>query len=631
MIPSKEDWMSVAISVAQAAFVSAAGLLVAMLPLLFFQNRRTERVARSMQNLLLAPSRAKVTDAKNMLSGVLDDAVRKISETFEGMTNVLNQQIARADTLEKKLGVQNKMLVSTADVASERIANMTKTLENLIGNLSDIVRQPRWEDVRKISEGFNDGVEKLMKELESRSEIIVGLSSDLNSGVAKWSESGRRFSDELQQNIADNTDKINMMSIAVKGMNDELSSLQRSVVSDFESVRRSSGGVEGVLANSEKLLARQLENMENFTGQARKLLQTQVNVMADTASKVGTEIRLAESSIEVGANNLAGTSEKLFSTSKTIKETFDAIAREIMDVRAKFQTEVGEFANTVVQNLENAQSAATHTMEDSRQIASVFGESLVPMLARISETVAGLDNAKSRIQPLADLMGNLDSVLPKLSENSDAMTADLTRKISEMAEKINSMNDAAASALNSIGDTTLKLEKLSGGARQQMIDLVSDYAKAAESMRELTGGIAAAASVPARTAARASKISAPAVSVHDFIRHAGNIMEKLHDLSVDLTRSIGAEIPDSVMAKYNSGDRAIFSKWFAKMISGADKKKVRGMFKTDAVFRSQATQFVHGFAKMMTGAERTENKELVVATLLKTDLGIMYQALRACL
>jgi len=167
-----------------------------------------------------------------------------------------------------------------------------------------------------------------------------------------------------------------------------------------------------------------------------------------------------------------------------------------------------------------------------------------------------------------------------------------------------------------------------------MMDLVSDYSRAAEKMKDISAGGAAKGAAPEPTVApsRASRVAAEGtLSVRDFSKLAVTIIEKLHELSVDLTRSIGAEIPDSVMNKYNNGDRAIFSKWFAKMISSADKKKVRNMFKSDALFRTQATQFVHGFAKMLSGAERTENKELVAATLLKTDLGIMYQSLKTCL
>ena len=97
---------------------------------------------------------------------------------------------------------------------------------------------------------------------------------------------------------------------------------------------------------------------------------------------------------------------------------------------------------------------------------------------------------------------------------------------------------------------------------------------------------------------------------------------------MDLTRAIGADIPDSIWSKYHGGDKTIFSKWFAKMLNAADKRRVKDLFKADAVFRSQATQFVRSFAKMLAGAEYTDNKDMLSATLLKTDLGQMYMVLK---
>jgi hypothetical protein len=567
----------------------------------------------------------------------MDEAISKITDNFADHITVLTQHITRAEAMEKKLSVDNKILVSTADIAFERIANMTRTLENLIGNMLQILENPQWKNVLLASENFNDGVNNLIKELDQKSNSIVDLTGKLNKNIVQWSDNGLKLSDELQQNIADNTDKMNTMSIAVRGFKDELSALQHSVTSDFENVKLSSQGIENILGDNEKLLAHQLCNMQSFTEQARKLLQQQVNTMADTANRVGTDIRLAESSIGAGTDKLNETTEKLFTMSKTIKETFDCIANEIIDIRAKFQSEIGEFSEMVVNNLHEAQNTTTHTMQDAEQIAKSFRDSLIPMLGNINETVNGLTDAKDRIQPLAELMNQLQIAMPEFSEVSTVMAEDLSVKMSLMADKINEMRSAAEGALTGIGNSTMALEKLSGESRQQMIDLMSDYAKAANTMRELTTSMAEArATAPMKSMNTSAEIKVAnsvgaSISVQDFIKQIDTIMEKLHDLSVDLTRSIGAEIPDSVMEKYNNGDRAIFSKWFAKMISAADKKRVRNMFKTDAVFRSQATQFVHSFAKMVAGAERTENKEMVVATLLKTDLGIMYQALKACL
>ena len=97
---------------------------------------------------------------------------------------------------------------------------------------------------------------------------------------------------------------------------------------------------------------------------------------------------------------------------------------------------------------------------------------------------------------------------------------------------------------------------------------------------------------------------------------------------MDLTRATGAEIPDVVWKKYHSGDISIFSKWLAKMLSAADKKRVREMIKSDTVFKSQSQQFVRSFDKILSAAKQTDNPDAVGAKLIKTDLGQIYVVLK---
>ena len=52
------------------------------------------------------------------------------------------------------------------------------------------------------------------------------------------------------------------------------------------------------------------------------------------------------------------------------------------------------------------------------------------------------------------------------------------------------------------------------------------------------------------------------------------------------------------------------------------------MMKSDAVFRSQATQFVRGFDKILANAQQTDNPDKVSGTLVKTDLGRIYISLK---
>ena len=96
-----------------------------------------------------------------------------------------------------------------------------------------------------------------------------------------------------------------------------------------------------------------------------------------------------------------------------------------------------------------------------------------------------------------------------------------------------------------------------------------------------------------------------------------------------MTRAAGAEIPDVVWKIYHAGDKTIFSKWLAKMLNAADKKRIREMMRGDVVFRNQAAQFVRGFDKVLGGAQQADNADKLSATLIKTDLGQIYIVLKS--
>ena len=64
------------------------------------------------------------------------------------------------------------------------------------------------------------------------------------------------------------------------------------------------------------------------------------------------------------------------------------------------------------------------------------------------------------------------------------------------------------------------------------------------------------------------------------------------------------------------------------MLNASDKKQVRELLKNDAIFRSQASQFVRGFDKILEAGLQTDNPDTVKAKLLKTDTGIIYTHLK---
>ena len=162
-----------------------------------------------------------------------------------------------------------------------------------------------------------------------------------------------------------------------------------------------------------------------------------------------------------------------------------------------------------------------------------------------------------------------------------------------------------------------------------MIDLMADYAKAVESMQTLNKQMALArASAPMDAIKVAPTANAAArVSAQDFLNNCNREFDKMNEQIMDLMRATGTETPDVVWKKYHEGDKTIFAKWMAKMLKAADKKQIRELIKSDSVFRSQATQFVRSFDKILNAAKQTDSPDKLTASLIQTELGQIYSAL----
>jgi hypothetical protein len=296
--------------------------------------------------------------------------------------------------------------------------------------------------------------------------------------------------------------------------------------------------------------------------------------------------------------------------------------------------------------LKTVSGVANVTLENTKASAGAFSESVRAMASGVRETLMEMNTAHkqlsgqsvnlikmsndttAQLQPLSELIEKYYAALPGLSQGSVEMAANLEKMVAAMNEKINILKDTVSESMGNISESSVKLESLSGQSRQQMIDLMSDYAKAVNTMQTLNKQMMVArATAPMEAIKAAPSASFSRISSQDFIKQTEKMIEKMHEHSLDLTRSIGADIPDAIWKKYHAGDKTIFTKWLAKMLSAADKKQVRSLLKSDSVFNSQATQFVRSFGKILAGAEQADNKDMLMNTLLKTELGQVYTIL----
>ena len=401
------------------------------------------------------------------------------------------------------------------------------------------------------------------------------------------------------------------------------------------------------MTSNDKLLGEHISKMENFSKQAKKQLTAQMNTLTNTANVVGGQVRLAESSIDKQVRKLTESVETLMSSATSTENSVRGISTELATLTNRFNGEIKEFATGVVSELKTVSGVANVTLENTKTAAGAFSESVRAMATGVRETLIEMNTAHTQLsgqsaslikmsaettaqlQPLSALIEKYYAALPDLSRGSTETTETLEKIVGSLNEKINLMRNTVDESMNAISESSVKLEDLAGQSRQQMIDLMADYAKAVNTMQTLNKQMMVArASAPMDAIKAAPADSFARVSSQDFLQQSERMFEKMHEQSLDLTRAAGAEIPDVVWKKYHAGDKTIFSKWLAKMMTAADKKRVRDMLKSDAVFRSQATQFVRSFDKILTASRQADNADKLAATLLKTDLGQVYTVLK---
>ncbi len=619
------------------------GLLLFALIFLFFVSRRSQKVMESLLLLLTKPERAKIQDAARVLHTILSGEMEKIDVNFKNIQEALNNQIEKAVELEQSLIKQNEQLSASADDATKKLAIMSQRLDNTVSDLQIIVTSERWQDVGTSTDKFSATVNDLLNKIDTTTQDTTDKISTIQESVSNWLSSG----EVLVKNFDESKNQMEQINAEYDAMNKNITELNKNAVDGFENVKSAAANYEETMTQNNKLLDGHLVKMDSFSKQSKKQLTSQMNTLTNTANVVGGQVRLAESSVEKQIRKLSDVVEKLMTSATATESAVRNISTELATLTNRFNSEIKEFATSVVSELKTVSGVANNTLENTRTAAGAFSESVKAMATGVRETLIEMNTAHTQLsgqsanlikmsaettaqlQPLSELIEKYYSALPDLSETSVSTGANLEKIVASLNEKIALMKSTVEESTTAVSESAVKLEDLAGQSRQQMIDLMSDYAKAVNTMQTLNKQMMVArATAPMDAIGAAPAPSFGRISSQDFLKQSEKMFEKMHEQSIDLTRAIGAEIPDVVWKKYHAGDKTIFSKWLAKMMNAADKKQIRDKLKSDTVFRSQATQFVRSFDKLLAAAQQADSTNKLYATLEKTDLGQIYVALK---
>lgn len=631
-------------------FVALAlfGLGVIALIMVFFVSRKSQKIMGSLLTIMTRPERAKIADATRVLNTILADEINKIEQSFQMMRNTLNEQINRAVELKQSLGEHNDKLVSLADDATKKLSTMSGRLDNTVGGLNQIVESQSWKDVEVSTDRFNSTVNDLLAKIDSTSQDTMDKTAQIQTQINDWIEKEKELSGLLQEEFAKNSAQLKNISDETETTKTKLSELSTSVANGFNDVKTAATNYEDIMIRNDRLLDGYLEKLDSFGKQSKKQLTGQMNTLTSTANVVAGQIRLAESSIDKQNKKLADAVDVLMQSATSTEASVRNISSELAALTNRFDNEIKEFATGVVSELKTVSGVANATLENTRSAAGAFSESVKAMATGVRETLIEMNTAHTQLsgqsanlikmsgettaqlQPLSALIEKYYSALPDLSRGSAETSERLEKIVNGLNDKLNLMKTTVAESTDAISESAIKLEDLAGTSRQQMIDLMSDYAKAVNTMQTLNKQMMVARATAPMEAIKAAPVDGGGfVSSRDFMEQSEKMMEKLHEQSKDLTCAMGAEIPDVVWKKYHSGENDVFTRWLVKLLGATNKKTLRDMIKSDVVFRSQAAQLVRAFDKILNAAKQADDADKLSGDLVNTDLGRVYITLKS--
>ncbi len=622
-------------------------LLIIALGTLFLVSRKSQRVMQSMLDIMLRPESTRVSDAVRVLNKIMADEISKIENNFKSMCATMNAQIAQSNELKNHLVEQNKNLVSAADDATKKMVQMSGRLENTLDGLRTIVESKSWADATNTNERFSATVNELLANIDkTNQDTSVGI-SQIQNQIENWVASGAQLNQQLHEGFDSNANQMSDITEKANALKQALTELAQSTADGFSNIKTTSAEYSDIMSKNNEMLDNHLAKMDAFTRQSKKQLASQTNTITNTANVVAGQVRLTESSIEKQIRKLSDAIDALTASATSTESSVRNVSEELSHLASRGRREISGFATGVVSELKTVSGVANITLENTKTAATAFSESVKTMGTGVRETLIEMNTAHTQLsgqsenlikmsretteqlQPLSELIEKYYAALPGLSRDSMSAGETLGKIVAELNTTIEKMQATVNESTDAISKSATQLDELAGDSRQQMIDLMSDYAKAVDTMQTLNKQMMVArASAPMDAIKAAPTTQYGRVSTSDFIAQSEKIFNKLHEQSLDLTRATGVDIPNSIWKKYHDGDTAIFSKWLAKMLTAADKKQIREMLKRDSVFRSQSAQFVRSFDKIMTAAKSADNPDKLAEALLKTDLGKIYHALK---
>ena len=585
------------------------------------------------------------------LAGQIAGHARGVNEELAKQTGLLGSGVkdtlVQADEVRRALEAQAARLHVVADEASKSIADLEGRIAGRTVEL-DSAAHASLASLRAVEEALEARGRQVAAQADGASrtfqqaiDALGQASNELHPKIEHILERAQEAHGQLEAvqvnlgQVADsNLEKLHRLGVVFDerlvalrdGSNQAAGLLKDSgdhLQARAQDIERAATSASDRLYDVEHSLQGQATDIHLITDQARLRVDAMQNALNAQFHELSEATGQAMARLGDVGSVLRGNVEQLASVTDDAASRFETAGRNALAQGSQLGAAAEDILRQTLAASEKARREA-ETMVDA--IRMLFGD-----LDRAGDDVSvrAREIAEQIHAVLATTRLQGDSVR-RQADDAAAVTTDSANRVMQAAQALSgqlerigaSADHAAMQIVNSRDGLAAESDRLLNVSQAAMRVTEETAGTLGRQTDALSRAIAEAGTHIEKIRAGEGRVQRDA-----FLVAAKFIVESLHSLSLDITRSLDGEIGERTWKAYQRGDTSAFTRRLAGTEGNVSPDRVRDKFAGDAEFRNYVQRFLRQYEEIAGQAAASDHGGLLTGVFASSDIGKLYQFL----
>lgn len=557
---------------------------------------RFESQAKDMQESIDA-SVDSATARLNEAGAALEEHARQAEDISESIhMRAMDQTREASELIWKRADEINGVLRSTMDKARSLLDQGTAQIEEFASKAEERTGGVATRTIQHLQQ-LQAGIDAQMHVLEDSAargqEQLAEISGQLEENAKQLAAQASTAKSELEGTGQAMDERMIFISQAIQDMRSKIAHLETDLNGQRTALEETSKLASSSVLEASTLFKGEVEAIRNISGQTSEVLHGETETLKQNISDLGQRSESVRAALDKSGTNVRREAEDFQSRVAEVAEQTNATASELATQRDALLAGTSE----VIDNLSKAsETIATEVHK--------LGRTSHQSKITVDEAIEDLKSATDKTREV------LDSAV---SDAGEALTAKLSSLQVDATEQMSGLRGDFGDILDGLLDEYRRASLLAGqegaGLAQRMKVESAELAEQAERFVNQTSEIE-------QRIAKASK--------DDFARTSQMLLESLQSMSIDLSKMLDHDLPDSAWTDYLNGDRSYFARRTVRLGNKATRKAIAARAADDIEFRENLARYTRDFESLMERAMLGDRGSALSVTLISSDMGKLY-------